>query len=54
MPHRLIQCRCLLDNGQRLELFVISAGCCAAVCELMDAIGSQLRRVSARLWEVAQ
>lgn len=54
MPHRLIRCRCLLDNGQRLEIFVVSTGCCAAVCELMDAIGEQLRRVSASMCGAAQ
>lgn len=45
---RLIRCRCFFADGSRCELFVISTGCCAAVCELIDS-GLEFRGISACL-----
>lgn len=47
-PTRLIRCRCTFPDGSRCELFVISTGCCAAVCQLLDT-GVAFRRISACL-----
>lgn len=44
----LIRCRCTFPDGSRCEMFVISTGCCAAVCQLLDT-GVAFRRISACL-----
>jgi hypothetical protein len=45
--NRLICCRCLMADGQRCELLVLASGTCAALCNLLDAYGEQIRRISA-------
>ncbi len=46
-PTRLIRCRCVLEGGQRVELLVVATGAFAAACELLDALGPRLLRISA-------